>query len=192
MSDTEQSLYPNLDVAKQQIKNEQRSMQERLRRYEKSLSRWKQASSSLAYTSFLSGGTTSIAGLSTLTLVSTPVGLGIGAAGLSVACITFLIAKSFIASKVSRMRSKRDFVKSYIDKIEVFSNKALRDNLFTSEEQQTFQDILDRYKDEDDIFKDPNYKKDQKILIKERREQAEQERLNKKRARENLPIRFVQ
>ena len=173
----DESLYPelNYDGMLNFIEDKVKQVQKDLTHYKKIKSKWSVANTMLrtcgiSLASLLAAATAATAPL------SVPIAIPIIWAGVSGAIITFteLMIRSFTGKCKRYFRDKCDYIKSYLDKMEVLLLKSKEDGQVTPTEFKLFQELLKEYESETRsklAIKSKDLKKIQKKAKKQVREQ---------------------
>lgn len=119
-------------------------------RYRKLVRRWKNTANALTYTSIVLVGITGLAsGIILIPALAVPLLIPIILAPSGSLGVAFLegINKKLCSTSIDKLEKKSALVKSYIDKIYYYTQKAYNDGIITVEEIEGFHKILDEYRE---------------------------------------------
>ena len=146
-----------------------------LARYKKIKNKWTVANTTLricgiSVTGLVAGASATVASL------SVPIAVPIVLAGVSIASITFTesMIEGFTSKRKKYFRQKCDYIKSYLDKMEVLLLKIKEDGQVTPTEFKLFQELFKEYESETRLkseIKSKDVKKAEKMVKKELRQQ---------------------
>ena len=150
-----------------------------LARYKKIKSKWTVANTTLricgiSVTGLIAGASATVASLSVL--IAVPIVL----AGVSIASITFTesMIEGFTSKRKKYFRQKCDYIKSYLDKMEVLLLKIKEDGQVTPTEFKLFQELFKEYESGMISSKSEIKSKDIKKVEKMAKKELRQQRLN--------------
>ena len=172
-----ESVYPKLndDGMLNFMEDKVKLLQKDLTHYKKIMSKWSVANTTLR-TCGISLASLLVAATAATAPLSVPIAIPIVLAGVSGANITFteLMIKSFIGKCKRYFREKCDYIKSYLDKMDVLLLKSKEDGQVTPTEFKLFQELFKEYESETRLksaIKSKDLKKIQKKAKKQVREQ---------------------
>lgn len=157
-----ENLYPNLNITDSIIKDLNKSridemntnltmLEKDLKRYTKLLRRWKNTSKGLTISGAVLIGFTSIAsGVILFPSLAVPLVVPgiLGISGVLEGTLLEGLNMSICQHRINYLDKKASLVKSYIDKLYYYTQKAKTDNVITLEEIEGFHRILDEYRKE--------------------------------------------
>ena len=158
----DEQLYPKTTQAQVQssdgvsrgmlnfMEDKVKQVQKDLARYKKIKSKWSVANTTLRTTCGISLASLLAAATAATAPLSVPIAIPIVLAGVSGANIAFtkLMIKSFTGKRKRYFREKCDYIKSYLDKMEVLLLKIKEDGRVTPTEFKLFQELLKEYESE--------------------------------------------
>ena len=175
----DESLYPKLNDGGMLnfMEDKVKLLQKDLTHYKKIKNKWSVANTRLricgiSLTSLLAAAVAATAPL------SVPIAVPIVLAGVSWFNITFteLMIKSFTGKRKRYFREKCDYIKSYLDKMEVLLLKIKEDGQVTPTEFKLFQELLKEYESETRLKSAIKSKDLKKIEAKAKKQVREQQK----------------